>query len=318
MGSTTGSNFLFSKISRTSLKTLQVNLGYKCNQACSHCHVDAGPKRTEEMSRETIEEVLDFVRREKIGELDITGGAPELNPNFRYLVSQATLSGTRVIDRCNLTVLSEPGQMTLASFLAECEVKVIASMPCYSGANVDRQRGRGVFKKSVEGIRILNSVGYADPASGLVLDLVYNPIGPILPPHPSVLEKDYRDNFSAMDLQFNSLITMTNMPIKRFKKELIRDGKLETYLRLLTENFESSNLNNVMCRSTLSVDWQGYVYDCDFNQMLGIKAGSKGIRSISEIFGVDLEGEVIASDTHCYGCLAGRGSSCSGALNKLT
>ena len=302
------------QVLRGGLDTLQVNLGYRCNQACAHCHVNAGPTRTEEMTYKTIDLILKILKKERIRSLDLTGGAPELNPNFKYFVSEATDLGVSVIDRCNLTVLLEPGQADLPLFFAKKKVKVVASLPCYSEGNVNKQRGRGVFKKSIEALRKLNEVGYGDVSTGLVLDLVYNPVGPKLPPNPKDLEFDYRENFQHLGINFNNLLTITNMPISRFKKELDRDGTLENYQRLLRDNFESENLNKVMCRSTLSVDWRGYVYDCDFNQMLGLPAGGQISRHLSQVKIEHLVGKKVRIEEHCFGCFAGRGSSCGGAL----
>ena len=310
-------NFLNLSIVRQRVKTLQVNLGYKCNQACTHCHVNAGPKRTEEMSKATVDVVLKFMQKESISEIDITGGAPELNVNFRFLVQESTALGAQVTDRCNLTILTESNYNDLPKFLAEEKVRIVASMPCYTSANVDRQRGRGVFEKSLEAMRILNGLGYGKPSSGLILDLVYNPSEPVLPPETRTLELEYRDSFDRVGVMFNSLLTMTNMPINRFKEGLARKGQLHSYQKLLRDNFERSNLERVMCRSTLSVDWRGYVYDCDFNQMLSIPAGGLSKRHLSQVKSECLVGETICFKEHCLGCLAGRGSSCGGSLDKL-
>lgn len=301
-------------IVRERLKILQVNLGYKCNQACIHCHVNAGPKRNEEMSKATVHDVLDFMGKESISEIDLTGGAPEMNANFRFLVKQSNALGAQVTDRCNLTILMESNYHDLPQFLAEEKVRIVASMPCYNLANVDRQRGRGVFDKSLGAMRILNDLGYGKPSSGLILDLVYNPSEPVLPPESQALELEYRDNFDRVGVMFNSLLTMTNMPINRFKKDLVRTGQLHTYLKLLRDNFDSSNLEHVMCRSTLSVDWQGYVFDCDFNQMLAIPAGGRNKLHLSQIKSENLVGETICVKEHCLGCFAGRGSSCGGSF----
>ena len=304
-------------LARERLDILQVNLGYRCNQACTHCHVNAGPNRTEEMSKATVDSVLDFIRKENIKYLDITGGAPELNPSFRYLVSEATMLGTQVVDRCNLTIITEKNFGGLPEFFAAKKVKIIASMPCYSKENVDSQRGKGIFEKSIQALERLNHVGYGVPSSGLILDLVYNPLGPNLPPDPKCLESEYRQEFRQLGVVFNNLLTMTNMPISRFEKGLLRKGQLQNYKNLLRQNFKRSNVDHVMCRSTLSVDWKGYVYDCDFNQMLGLPAGKiMGRRHLSQINGNDLIGEKIRIDEHCFGCFAGRGSSCGGALDN--
>ena len=266
----------FPALRRRRLETLQVNLGYRCNQSCSHCHVNAGPSRTEMMDPETIALVEAVLRARSIASLDLTGGAPELHPGFRELVRRARGLGVAVIDRCNLTILSEPGQEDLAGFLAGLKVKVVASLPCYSADNVDRQRGDGVFARSITGLRQLNALGYGDALSGLELDLVYNPQGPNLPPPQAALEADYRRELAdRFGIRFNRLYTITNMPIQRFAAVLRQQGQLESYMELLRRHHNPENLSQVMCRSTLSVDWQGYLHDCDFNQMLGL-ARSQG------------------------------------------
>lgn len=308
---------VFPALGRKESRTLQVNLGYRCNQACAHCHVDAGPQRKEEMTRETIDLVLDFLREQRLPALDVTGGAPELNPHFRYLVATAFALGVEIIDRCNLTILEEPEQETLAAFLAAHRVHIVASLPCYSAANVDTQRGHGVFAKSIRGLQALNRLGYGEPASGLRLDLVYNPVSPFLPPPQQTLEATYRRQLGEnFDVRFNRLLTLTNMPIARFRHALEREGRLEAYMDLLVHAFQAVNLENVMCRALLSIDWRGYVYDCDFNQMLGIAyGGGSGETHLSALFGRALEGYSIAVGAHCFGCTAGQGSSCGGALN---
>lgn len=306
----------FPAVRRRTVATLQVNLGYRCNQACAHCHVDAGPQRTESMSLATLEQVLAFMRRHSVATLDLTGGAPELNPHFRHAVSVARAAGVEVIDRCNLTVLGEPGQEDLAGFLATESVHVIASLPCYTQDTVERQRGKGVFERSLHGIAALNALGYGRPDSGLELDFVYNPVGPSLPPDPRALEADYKRELAQYGIRFNRLLTITNMPIRRFRHQLARDGLLAGYLELLRANFAVGNLEYLMCRTLLSVDWRGYVYDCDFNQMLGLPLASDGLRHISEIDAPALAGQAIAVGEHCYGCAAGRGSSCGGALRS--
>jgi len=306
----------FPALTRRTLQTLQVNLGYRCNQACAHCHVDAGPQRTESMTRATLEEVLAFMYRHGVATLDLTGGAPELNPHFRHAVRVARAAGVEVIDRCNLTVLGEPGQADLAAFLADECVHVIASLPCYTQDNVERQRGKGVFERSLHGIAALNALGYGCPGSGLELDFVYNPVGPSLPPDPRALEADYKRELGQYGVRFNRLLTITNMPIQRFRHQLARDGLLAGYLDLLQANFAAANLDHLMCRTLLSVDWRGYVYDCDFNQMLGLPLAGAGARHISAIDGSALAGQPIGVGDHCYGCAAGRGSSCGGALRS--
>ena len=309
----------FPHLRRKALETLQVNLGYKCNQACFHCHVNASPDRKEMMSAETIDDVIGFMRAAKVTTLDLTGGAPELNDEFRRLVIAARALNVRVIDRCNLTILSEPGQESLAEFLAEQKVEVSASLPCYSQENVDKQRGEGVFEKSITGLKKLNALGYGRADSGLVLNLVYNPQGPNLPPEQGKLEADYhrllRENFAVV---FNHLFTITNMPIQRFGSTLISKGQFEGYMDLLVSSFQAHNLDSVMCRSLLSVDYLGYVYDCDFNQMLGLplQHGGKLKTHLRDLMAIDLLGNAIVVKDHCYGCTAGQGSSCGGALDS--
>jgi len=308
----------FPQIRRRRLETLQVNLGYRCNQACLHCHVNAGPTRTEMMTRETTDLVLRYLKASAATTLDITGGAPELNPHFRDLVRAARALGVRTIDRCNLTILEQPHQHDLASFLAEHRVEITASMPCYLQDNVDRQRGSGVFEASIRGLQVLNALGYARPGTGLTLNLVFNPQGPALPPAQEALERDYRDHLgSRYGITFSHLYTLANMPIKRFGSTLVSKGQFEPYMQLLRANYREENLESVMCRSLISVDWQGWVYDCDFNQMLGIPLAVRNRPRVhlSELMGVDLEGNPIAVLEHCYGCTAGQGSSCGGALS---
>jgi radical SAM/Cys-rich protein len=307
----------FPAITRTRLETLQVNLGYLCNQQCLHCHVNASPHRKEIMNRETVDAVIDFLARSGVKQLDLTGGAPELNPHFRYLVGQARKLGVKVMDRCNLTVMNEPGQQDLAAFLAAHEVEVEASMPCYLQENVDGQRGKGVYEGSVDGIRQLNEQGYGKPGTGLVLNLVYNPTGPYLPPAQKQLEADYmRELDQRFGVAFNHLYTIANMPIKRFGSMLVSKGQFDDYMQLLKEAHQDSNLDTVMCRSLVSIDWQGYVYDCDFNQMLGLplRQGGRTRTHISQLQVEQLQGAPIDIADHCYGCTAGQGSSCGGAL----
>ena len=308
----------FPHLRRNALETLQVNLGYKCNQACFHCHVNASPDRKEMMSSDTIDEVIAFLNAAKVTTLDLTGGAPELNENFRRLVTNARAMNVRVIDRCNLTILGEPGQEDTAEFLAANQVEVSASLPCYSQENVDKQRGEGVFEKSIEGLKKLNLLGYGKPDSGLILNLVFNPQGPKLPPSQEQLEADYHrllnENFG---IAFNHLFTITNMPIQRFGSTLISKGQFEGYMDLLVSSFQAHNLDSVMCRSLLSVDYLGYVYDCDFNQMLGLPLQHAGRLKthLRDLMAVDLLGNPIVVKDHCYGCTAGQGSSCGGALD---
>ena len=307
----------FPAIRRRRLDTLQVNLGYKCNQTCVHCHVNAGPNRTEMMDEAHIGLVLDVLRQRQLGTLDLTGGAPELNLHFRDLVRGARALGVRVIDRCNLTILSEPGQEDLAAFLAEQGVEVTASLPCYSPANVDRQRGDGVFDRSIAGLQQLNALGYGQEGSGLVLNLVYNPQGPVLPPPQGALEADYkRELLAHFGIRFNRLFALTNMPVQRFGSTLLSKGTFEDYLRLLKGAYQAENLETVMCRSQVSVDWQGFLYDCDFNQMLALPATLPGHARphLRDLLQSDGEGQPIRVADHCYGCTAGQGSSCGGAL----
>jgi radical SAM/Cys-rich protein len=309
----------FPQIARHKLETLQVNLGYKCNQACFHCHVNASPDRTEMMSAETIADVIAYLRGAKVEVLDLTGGAPEINPHFRELVSAARQQGVRVIDRCNLTILQEFGYEWLALFLAEQQVEVTASLPCYSQENVDRQRGEGVFESSIAGLKKLNALGYGVAGSGLTLNLVFNPQGPKLPPPQEALEADYhrllQENFGIV---FNHLFTITNMPIQRFGSTLISKGQFESYMELLVANYRAENLEAVMCRSLISVDHLGYVYDCDFNQMLALplQHSARHKTHLRDLMGVDLLGNAIVVNDHCYGCTAGQGSSCGGALES--
>jgi radical SAM/Cys-rich protein len=309
----------FPPIQRTDLETLQVNLGYKCNQSCLHCHVNAGPKRTEVMARETIKQLITFIDSSSVKTLDLTGGAPELNPHFRDFVSAARQRGLDVIDRCNLTVLFEPEQQDTAQFLADNKVKIVASMPCYLKDNVDRQRGDGTFDISLNALRLLNTLGYGQAGSGLVLDLVFNPQGPYLPPSQDSLEQDYKQHLAEQyGIEFNHLLTLTNMPIKRFGSTLISHGEFSSYMALLKTAHQDDNVDSVMCRSLISIDWQGYVYDCDFNQMLDmpLQLDHRPRLHITELAGVDLCNQSIKVADHCYACTAGQGSGCGGALER--
>jgi radical SAM/Cys-rich protein len=299
---------------RRSVRTVQVNVGKLCNQACHHCHVDAGPKRREIMTRQTAERAVELLSLSPgVETVDITGGAPELNPNFTYLVEGARGLGLRVIDRCNLTVLLEPRMQWLPEFLASHEVEVVCSLPCYTAKNVDTQRGRGVFDKSIEALCRLNDLGYGKPGSPLVLNLVYNPLGAFLPPPQAKLEADYKRELRAhFGIEFHHLFTITNMPISRFARELARSGKYEEYMSLLVTHFNPEAAEGVMCRSLVSVGWEGALYDCDFNQMLEIPASGRR-RTIFEIASLeDVAAAPIATDRHCFGCTAGAGSSCGG------
>lgn len=294
--------------------TLQLNLGYLCNQSCVHCHVNAGPNRTELMSLEAIDSVIRILEQGQIKLLDLTGGAPEMNPHFRHLVSNARRLGVDVIDRCNLTILEEPGYEGLAEFLAEQGVKVTASLPCYLEDNVDKQRGKGVFDASIRGLQKLNSLGYG---SDLELNLVFNPQGAVLPPPQEALEADYkRVLHEKFGIVFNHLYTITNMPIARFGSTLISKGQFNGYIDLLKGAYRPDNLEAVMCKTLISIDWQGNLFDCDFNQQLGLPMrGENGeAMHLNQLELRALEGKPIVIGEHCYGCTAGQGSSCGGAL----
>jgi radical SAM/Cys-rich protein len=307
----------FPPLARTRVEALQVNLGYVCNQSCVHCHVNAGPTRTETMTAETARHVVEFLRASKASTLDLTGGAPEIHAQFRPLVEAARALGAGVIDRCNLTVLHEPGQEDLARYLAAHRVAIVASLPCYTPELVDRQRGKGVYESSMAAIRALNDLGYGAEGSGLTLDLVYNPQGPVLPPAQAKLEADYKRILGSREgIRFNRLLTIANMPIQRFGSTLVTKGQFGAYMKLLREAHRDENLATVMCRSLVSIDWQGYLYDCDFNQMLGLPlrvAGRPRVH-VSQAIGRDFAGNPIVVRDHCYGCTAGQGSSCGGAL----
>lgn len=303
-------------LKRVPLQVLQVNVGKLCNQACLHCHVEAGPKRTEIMDLRTIDRILELLSRSPgIHTVDVTGGAPELNPHFRYFAKSVRGMGRELIDRCNLTVLFEKGQEDTADFLREHRVQIVASLPCYSKENVDKQRGNGVFDKSIRALRLLNELGYGQKGSGLKLDLVYNPQGAFLPPEQASLESDYKEELSALfGIEFNQLYTITNMPIKRFLRDLERSGKLKEYQELLLSNFNPEAALGVMCRKLISIGWDGQIYDCDFNQMLEIPLAWKK-HTVFEIEDFSrVNSEEIAFADHCYGCTAGAGSSCGGSL----
>ena len=308
----------FPKITRDSLEILQVNLGYTCNLSCTHCHVNAGPSRLEQMSKKNVDAVVDFMRSKNVKTLDLTGGAPELNPNFKYLVQEATILGVEVIDRSNLTILLEPGFEDLSEFLADQKVTITASLPCYSEQNVDTQRGKGVFSDSISALQKLNSLGYGIN-SDRQLNLVFNPDGINLPPDQSILEREYKSElYDQHGIVFNNLLTITNMPISRFGGMLLAKGLYEEYMSKLKNSFQQENLATVMCRTLLSVDYEGYAYDCDFNQMLGLDLVENGRTRIhvSELANLDLQGNEIRVGQHCFGCTAGQGSSCSGALKN--
>ncbi|HEY6006571.1 MAG TPA: arsenosugar biosynthesis radical SAM (seleno)protein ArsS [Anaeromyxobacter sp.] len=306
---------------RGEVRTLQVNVGKLCNMACHHCHVEAGPKRTERMSRYVAERVVEILAANpRVELLDLTGGAPEMNESFRFLVTEARRLGRRVIDRCNLTVLFEPGLEDLAEFLAANEVHVVASLPCYQAENVEKQRGRGAFGKSILALWNLNALGYGRPGSALRLDLVYNPLGASLPPPQARLEAKYREELARLfGIEFHQLLTLTNMPIQRFARFLERSGQLDRYLALLVNHFNPATVPELMCRSLLSVAWDGRLHDCDFNQMLDIELGgaaARGPKTVWDATSLDaLAGSRIATGGHCFGCTAGAGSSCSGALD---
>jgi len=306
----------FPAISRKSLEILQINLGYLCNLSCVHCHVNAGPKRTELMSEDTLAQVLAFAESAKIHTLDLTGGAPEMHPQFQSLVRAARDRGIKVIDRCNLTILEEPAYAGFAEFLAEQQVEIVASLPCYLQGNVDKQRGKGVFQDSLAALQRLNGLGYGQPDSSLQLNLVFNPQDAILPPDQHNLELAYKQHLHQhYGIVFNCLFAIANMPIQRFGSMLVSQGRFEEYLSLLRDSFRAENLAGLMCLNTISIDWQGYVYDCDFNQMLAMPlAADKPRPRISELNVAALHGADIATAAHCYGCTAGQGSSCGGAL----
>ena len=308
---------LFPSLHRGDLTTLQVNLGYRCNQSCSHCHVNAGPSRTEMMRDDLVALIPRVVKQRAIRCLDLTGGAPELHPCFRTLVREVRACGVAVLDRCNLTILSEPGQETLASFLAEQRVGVIASLPCYSAANVDKQRGDGVFERSLAGLRQLNGLGYGCGDPELTLDLVYNPQGPSLPPPQADLEAAYKRELGQVGVRFDRLLTLANMPIQRFARQLELQGDLVSYQALLEQAHTPANLAAVMCRHLVSVDWQGHLYDCDFNQQLQLTPPG-GLRELADLLdpATGIDGEPIHTAPHCFGCTAGAGSSCGGALQS--
>ena len=323
---------VFPPLRRRELKTLQINIGLRCNLACLHCHVNSNPYRKEKMDADLIELILRVLRDKRMDTLDITGGAPEMHPEFRHLVRAARDLGVKVIDRCNLTILEEPGYEDLAAFLARHKVEIIASLPCYSEENVDRQRGKGVFARSIAALRRLNRLGYGrleggrleggvaegdETADGLRLHLVYNPLGPSLPPPQEELQAQYRRELSAgYGIVFDQLFTLANMPINRFGSTLISRRQFDDYIKLLKASHNDANMEEVMCRDLISVDWQGYLYDCDFNQMLGLPVADSGDRlHLRDLLERDLTGHPVAVADHCFGCTAGQGSSCGGALH---
>jgi len=302
-------------LTRAQLSTVQINLGKLCNQACEHCHVDAGPKRTEIMQLETMQLIVEWCKKHNIRDIDITGGAPEMTPDFRWLVDSLVDLNMSVTSRCNLTILMERGYEDLAEWYAQRKIKLVCSMPCYSESNVDGQRGKGVFHKSIAALQQLNSLGYGSDET-LRLDLVYNPAGAFLPPDQVKLEADYKREFKAQhDIEFNQLFALCNLPINRFARFLHNNGEYDNYLALLTESFNPDTINSLMCRHLISVDWRGFVYDCDFNQMLNLPMGAEQQHTqLWNIDAADLFGAPITVANHCYGCTAGSGSSCGGSL----
>ena len=308
----------FPPVMRNQIEILQVNLGYLCNQSCLHCHVAAGPNRKELMISDNIEYLLKMLQRPSIHTLDLTGGAPEMNPLFKEIVREAGKLDITIIDRCNLTILLEPGFEDMARFLADNKVQIVASLPCYIEDNVDGQRGKGVYRKSIAALKILNGLGYSQPGSNLTITLVYNPTGPYLPPSQESLFGDYQQYLQdKFDITFDQLFTITNMPIARFGSTLVSKGEFENYMNLLKDSFSASNLSGLMCKNQLSVDWQGYIYDCDFNQMLNMNIENPETRDplhIRDVLEDNLLDIPVRIADHCYGCTAGQGSSCGGAL----
>lgn len=303
-------------LTRGPLQELQVNLGYRCNQACEHCHVEAGPKRTEMMDAATVDNILAWTKKNPIAGADLTGGAPELNPEFRRLVDGLRAQGIAVTSRCNLTVLLEPGQEDLAEWYAAREVRLVCSLPCYTEANVETQRGKGVFAKSITALQTLNQHGYGHRPH-LIIDLAYNPLGPTLPPPQAGLENDYKHRLKAdFGIVFNNLLTITNLPINRFAHYLERSGQRDSYQHLLADNFNPDTVPSLMCRHLLSVDWRGYLYDCDFNQMLDLPLAAAPRKQLWDITAAQLQHASVAVGSHCFGCTAGAGSSCGGALTS--
>ena len=306
----------FPSIYKEPIETLQINIGYKCNQACKHCHVNSSPLRTEKMSNEIISLIPKIIDKYKIKTLDITGGAPELHPEFKNLIASLSTKQVDIIDRCNLTIFFEEGYEDLPQFLAKNKVIVTASLPCYEKDNVEIQRGLGVFEKSINAIKILNDLGYGKKETGLQLNLVYNPVSPILPPSQEILEKNYKKIlFEKYNIVFNNLYTITNMPINRYEESLRREGKLNTYYKLLKENFNENNLENLMCKKTISVNWLGEIYDCDFNQQINFRE-NKGPKTLFDLLDESFTFDYgIAVKEHCFACTAGAGSSCGGTLS---
>ncbi len=306
----------FPSIYKEPIETLQINIGYKCNQACRHCHVNSSPLRTEKMSNEIISLIPKIIDKYKIKTLDITGGAPELHPEFKNLIASLSSKQIDIIDRCNLTIFFEEGYEDLPQFLAKNKVIVTASLPCYEQDNVEFQRGLGVFEKSINAIKILNDLGYGKKENGLQLNLVYNPVSPILPPSQKILEQDYKKIlFEKYNIVFNNLYTITNMPINRYEESLRREGKLNIYYKLLKENFNENNLENLMCKKTISVNWLGEIYDCDFNQQINFRE-NKGPKTLFDLLDESFTFDYrVAVKEHCFACTAGAGSSCGGTLS---
>jgi len=306
----------FPSIYKEPIETLQINIGYKCNQACKHCHVNSSPLRTEKMSNEMIALIPKIIEKYKIKTLDITGGAPELHPEFKNLITSLSTKQVDIIDRCNLTIFFEEGFEDLPQFLAKNKVIVTASLPCYEKNNVEIQRGLGVFEKSINAIKILNNLGYGKKETGLQLNLVYNPVSPILPPSQEILEKDYKKIlFEKYNIVFNNLYTITNMPINRYEESLRREGKLNIYYKLLKENFNENNLENLMCKKTISVNWLGEIFDCDFNQQINFRE-NKGPKTLFDLLDESFTFDYgVAVKEHCFACTAGAGSSCGGTLS---
>jgi len=306
----------FPSIYKEPIETLQINIGYKCNQACKHCHVNSSPLRTEKMSNKIISLIPKIIEKYKIKTLDITGGAPELHPEFKNLINSLSTKQVDIIDRCNLTIFFEEGYEDLPQFLAKNRVIVTASLPCYEKDNVELQRGLGVFEKSINAIKILNDLGYGKKENGLQLNLVYNPVSPILPPSQKILEKDYKKIlFEKYNIVFNNLYTITNMPINRYEESLRREGKLNIYYKLLKENFNENNLENLMCKKTISVNWLGEIYDCDFNQQINFRE-NKGPKTLFDLLDESFTFDYrVAVKEHCFACTAGAGSSCGGTLS---
>ncbi len=302
----------FPSIQRRYTEVLQLNLGYVCNLSCSHCHVNAGPRRSEIMDQTTMNAALDYIdRSETVHTVDLTGGAPEMNPHFKYLLQALQQRNVSVIDRCNLVILLEPGFEEMADCLAHYQVQIVASLPCYLQENVDKQRGKGTFDSSIRALKLLNKLGYGR-SEALQLNLVYNPQGATLPPQQSQLEQTYKAYLQEhYEIRFNRLFALTNLPVQRFGSQLLSTHQFDAYMHLLKSNFQATNLEQLMCRNTLSVDWQGYVYDCDFNQMLKLPLGGEKIH-ISQL--LEVAGKQITTLQHCYGCTAGQGSSCGGAI----